>query len=485
MKQIKTNSMMRQSVQFRVLNDSQCEEIFEAALRTLERTGCKVAHEKGRKLLKKAGARVDGELVRIPASLVEKALRTAPRTVNLYDTEGNLTISFSAHNGRSYWVPGVTNMNIIDRHTNERRPALYRDAYEAGLVVDALDNYSMVTGLAMISDRKQEVAELYEERALLEASTKPQSCGQYSTLNIQGQIDMFAAVMGSEEKFLTTPCALFNAPPISPLFHPEDIVDRLLYMAGKGVPSMYSVTVMMGGTGPATMAGSLVVALADVFTGLVLTQLVRPGTPFVASACIVGFDMKTMNPSISGADVALGEACSMDLMRYLGLPFMSNLGGSDSPIFDQQAAADQMMQIMTGTLTGASLNMFTGFIETGMSGALESLVMANELIGVARYFAGGLDINTETLAEDVIHEVGPMNQFIAEEHTIDHYKERWMPDIFFRDGYDAWARAGKKDLRDRCTERVDAIIEKGPKKPRDPELLKELDRIVKHYEELA
>lgn len=485
MNQVKANSNLYQTTQFRVLNDSQCAEIFEAALRTLERTGCKVGHERAREILKKAGAHVDGQLVRIPASLVERALQTAPRIVNIYDTEGELAMSIGAHTGRSYWGPGVTNMNILDRHTNERRPALYQDVYEAGLVSGALDNYSLTAGLAMISDRKQEVAELYEERALLEATTKPQSCSQYSTLNIQGQIDMFAAVMGSEEKFLASPCALFNSPPISPLFHPEDILDRLLYMAEKGVPCVNAVTVMMGGTGPATMAGSLVIALADIFTGLVLTQLVRPGVSFLAGACVVGFDMQTMSPSISGADVALGEAAVMDLLRYLGLPFMSNLGGTDSPIFDQQAAADQMLQIMTGTLSGAGLNMFSGFLETGMSGALESLVMVNEMIDIARYFTGGVQVDAETLAEDVIHEVGPMNQFIAEEHTIDHYKERWMPNIYFRAGYDAWEKGGKKDMRTRCIERVDEIIEKGPKKKRDPELLKDLDRIVQHYEELA
>lgn len=470
---------LRQSTRMQVLTEQQCRDIYHTALRVLERTGCEVLHPQAVEILKEAGARVEGTRVWIPGWLVEKARITAPHQITLYDTEGNPAVVADARSGRSNWACGPTALNIIDRHTHERREVTYQDTYEAGLVLNALDGFDIASGHGLISDREPQIAELYEVRALLETTTKPVTITQFSTENLKAQIEMFSTVCGSEENFIAHPCAIFNAPPITPLCHPEDVLDRFLYMVEKGVPSSYAVTTMVGGTSPATIAGSMVVGLADTFVGLVLSQVINPGCPFIASTGCVPFDMRTMSPALTGPDASLGAAANADLFRYIDLPYEVYLGGSDSPIFDQQAAGDMAMGLITGTTAGCTFNMFAGFLESGMCVALESLIYCDEIIRETRHFTGGIEVSDETLAEDVIDDVGPMNQFLGEEHTMDHYKEMWTPKHFVRTSYEQW---NKKNLQERCIEKVDEIVAAGPKRKLSPEILAKLDAIVEERE---
>lgn len=140
------------------------------------------------------------------------------------------------------------------------------------------------------------------------------------------------------------------------------------------------------------------------------------------------------------------------------------------------------MHILTGVMSGCPFCTFSGFLEDGMSGAIEALVFCNEVIDMARFYNKGIEVSTETLAEDVIDAVGPIGNFLGEEHTMRHFKEAWKPGIFTRSNYDNW---DKKDLRQRCIEKVDEIVEAGPTTNRDPKMLEELDAIVnatkKHY----
>ena len=164
---------LNQTVQFRVLNDSQCEKIVEAALHILEHTGCCMKNERARELLQSRGCMVDGEIVRSPAELVRECLETVPKEVTIYDREGNPAMVLGSHTGNSYFVPGMCNIYRIDVETGERRPAVRKDAFDTGLLVEALPNIDMACGLALISDCEQELAAAYEVRELLAATAKP------------------------------------------------------------------------------------------------------------------------------------------------------------------------------------------------------------------------------------------------------------------------------------------------------------------------
>ena len=410
-------------------------------------------------------------------------MRSAPKQITIYDTEGNPRIHLSARNSKTYFSssPGAT--NIVDRHTNTSRYGLYSDVYEAGLVADALPNFDMVSGLCFMTDRSPMLAEVYETRALLETSTKPQFLYSTDTAVLQVQLDTFAAVAGGRDKYRDKPFGLMILSATPPLSHSEVTMGKALAIWKEGVPAYYGTGMMIGTSGPVTVAGSLVAGLADVLVGLVLSQEINPGTPFLAGIGMTPFDMARMYFAAGSPETMLAGAAQADIFRYLNIPCKCNYGGTDSPIFDHQAAADITQTIFLAAISGGSLFTPLGWLESVNSCSIESLVFCDEMIGIARHFAQGIEVNAETLAEDVIHDVGPEGHFLGEEHTVTHFRESWMPEVFARTNYQKWKADGEKDLRSRCVEKVDSIVAAGPRKPRDPELLEELDAIVKACED--
>lgn len=476
------NYAAKQSIQFGVLNEGQCREIVNAAFRVLERTGCDIHHEGARQLLKDAGCRVNGIRVKIPTSLVEKAIRTAPSQITVYDREGNPALHLGARSGKSYFVAGILNLNRIDPFTGAKRLTVKQDAADAGLVIDALPNIDVAGGLACISDCTPQLADVHELRKLLETTAKPILIWNFDTFGIKTQVEMCAAVAGGLDKFLEKPFVIAGAPSSSPLAHAEDVLDRMLYMFEIGLPTPYVASPMVGATAPVTLAGSCVVGLADTFVGLVLSQLKNEGCPFIGTCFVDYMDMQTMAFSHTSPESVLGSAASCDLFRYLDLPFATHFGNTDSPIFDQQAAFDITTQLYTGMLNGANLNYFIGYLESAMSSSLEMLVFGNEAIGFLRRITEGFEVNAETLAEDVIHHVGPSSNFLGEEHTIRHFRESWVPRDFIRSTHEKWTASGSKDFYARANEKVKGIIAAGSRKPLSPEVLAELDAIVEKAE---
>lgn len=483
MNTIATNSVTQQSVQFKVLNEGQCGKIVSAAFRVLERTGCNVHHEGARNLLRDAGCRVDGVRVNIPTYLLEKAIRTAPSQITIYDREGAPALHLGARTGNSYFLAGLINQYRIDLMTGERRLTTKQDIADAGIVIDALPNVDVACGLGCIIDCNPNLADVYETRILLEKTSKPLLLWNYTLDSIKSQVEMCATVAGGMDNLQAKPFVILGTTSASPLAHVEDELEKLLYMFEQGLPTPYLASTMLGANAPVTLAGSFVTGLADTLVGLLLSQLLNEGCPFIGSFFTDMFDMRTMGCSHTGPEFSLGSAASADIFRYLDLPFAVNLGCTDSKVFDQQAAFDIGIQIYNGVLSGTNLNFFLGYLETAMSSSLEALVFADEVIDYSRRIIEGIEVSVETLAEEVINDVGPGGNFVTEEHTVDHFRETWIPTNFSRTSYEKWAADGSKDFATRANEKVKEILKQGPRKPLAPKVLAELDAIVAKAEE--
>lgn len=480
---MKANTVESQSLQLKVLTENQCEQIIETAFRILERTGCNVHHAEALKLLKDAGCSVDGVRVKIPTYLIQKAMTTAPKQIMIYDREGDVACRLGARNGNPHFVTGLENQYRIDSETGQKRLTTKRDAYEAGLVVQKLPNIDVACGLSCISDCTPQMADVYETRMLLEATTKPQLVWNFTRESLKTQVDLCAAVAGGLNKFLEKPFIIAGGAASVPLSHAEDTMDKMLYMFELGLPSPYVAATMMGGTSPRTLAGSLVQGLCETLVGLVLSQLKKEGCPFIGTEFLDLLDMRTMSFSMSSPEYTIGALGGCDIFKYLNIPFAVHLGCTDSPVFDQQAAFDIGVQLFAGLLGGANLNFFSGYLETAMSSSLETLMFCNEAVDYLKAITGGIVVNEDTLAEEVIHQVGPNGNFLAEEHTLKHFKESWMPEVFLRASYEKWQDGGGKDLNGRYQDKVKAIVAQGPEKPLDTAVLKEMDAILAKAEE--
>ncbi|MFQ5343145.1 MAG: trimethylamine methyltransferase family protein, partial [Anaerolineae bacterium] len=172
MPDFRSNEQVFPSVQFRRLSQDQCQRLYWACLEILERTGVRLYDQAALDLLKKAGVpATDGNRVRIPAWLVERALTTVPKRVVLHDRHGNRVMPVEGY--RSFFGPGSDCLNIIDHRTGERRKPVLQDVVDAMRVADALPHIDFVMSMFLPVDVSQEVADRCQMEAMLNHTTKP------------------------------------------------------------------------------------------------------------------------------------------------------------------------------------------------------------------------------------------------------------------------------------------------------------------------
>jgi len=249
-----------------------------------------------------------------------------------------------------------------------------------------------------------------------------------------------------------------------------------LFLAGKGVPTTYTPMVLRGVSGPVTSAGAVALANAGELVGVVLSQLKREGAPIIHSGGYGDvFDMRTMTGAYTGPE-SYGVRAAMG--AFYGLPVFGLGGSSDSKLPDEQAAAEAALTLAYETLAGVNLVHDVGYLESGMCCSLQMLAICDELISHIRRYAAGIEVNDETLALDLIAELGPEGDYLATEHTAAHYREGWYPRLFDRDRYDAWAAEGGLSLGKRSKQRVEEILAGHKPEPLDGLIRRQLDDVL-------
>jgi len=440
---------------FQKLSQDQLERIHFASLEILERTGVQLHLPEAVELLKGAGADVsEGSRVRIPSHLVEWALSVAPKRVVLANRNGERVMPLERNN--VFYGLGSDCPNVIDFHSGERRSGVLKDIVDAARVCDALPNIDFLMSFTIASDLPQAHADLYQMQAMLANSTKPIL---FVTTEFEGcvkDVEMAEIVAGGPDALRNNPiCALYiNV--TAPLVHNEEALQKLLFMAEKGLPTTYTPVVLRGATGPVTPAGAVAYANAGELAGLVLAQLKREGAPVILSGGTQ--DMLDMRSTLDIYASPQNRVLCVEMAHYYGLPIFGLGGASDSKLPDEQAAAEVAFSLLTETLAGSHLIHDVGYLEGGMTNSLEMVVMADEMIRWVKEFMRGEVVNEETLALDWIDKVGHKGDFLALKHTRNHYQEEWYPTLFNRTNYSSWAEAGKKTLRERARDKIDQIL---------------------------
>lgn len=477
-KKIKGNSGLK----FTVLSEEQIEELNQATLDLLEKTGVDVLDEEALYLLKNAGAEVEGKSrVHIPSSLVKKALSTAPKKVALYTRDRKRTVLLEG--SKSFFGTGSDCPFILDPYTGERRLFTKEDVGRAALLSDALDNIDFHMSLGLVSDAPRFTSDLHQFEAMLLNTQKPIVFTAHDKEGMEAIIKISEVITGGVANLRQNPFICLYAEPITPLRHISLAVKKLLLSAEKDIPVVYTPCPMSGATAPATLAGTLVVSNAEVLSGLVIHQIKNPGAPFIGGGVISIMDMSSAILSYGAPELSLLTASFTELLHSYGIPVFGTCGCSDSKILDEQAAIEATMSTLMNALCGANLIHDIGFLEYALLGSFELVVLTDEVIKMVKRIMQGIEINKDTLALDIIHNVGPGGNFLCEEHTLRYFKkEQFLPRLIDRQNYTNWVASGKKPMRERLNEEVRRIL-KGYKPEQIPQdKKKEIASIISEAE---
>ncbi len=472
---LQSNYVSFNTPQFRKLSEDQLGRIHNASLEILDRTGVCLYEQEALELLQKAGVKgFEGNRVRIPPGLVEWALSIAPRRVVLCDRNGRRVMPLERNN--VFYGPGSDCPNILDHRTGVRRRGTLQDIVDGIRLCDALPNLDFLMSICIASDQDQETADRHQMRAMLMNSTKPIL---FVTTEFEGCVDAVAmaeAVAGGEEALRSNPIAACYINVTTPLRHNAEALQKLLFMAEKGLPTTYTPVVLRGINGPVTAAGALALANAGELAGLVLAQLKRQGTPVILSGGTNDMlDMRTLGDVYAAPE---NRVMCVEMAHYYGLPVFGLGGASDSKVPDEQAAAEAAFSLLLESLAGSHLVHDVGYLESGLCNSLEQIAICDELINFVKRFMEGLEVSEETLALDIVDEVGPHGDFLGTKHTVEHFKEDWYPNLLDRNNFEGWAAEGGNTLRQRARVRVDEILADHRPEPLPADVQQKIDEIV-------
>lgn len=464
--------------QYRVLGDDQIQDVHWATLQILEEVGIRVEHKPALGIFSDNGCDVNfnKKIVKIPEHLLKKALQTAPSRFTLYGRKPESDVYVDTQN--VYTIGGSSALFVLDLD-GRRHPATLKDLADLTRLQDALENLHIMHGIV----NPQDIPQAGFCRRLFATVMKNTSRNYYSQAedaeDVRDQIDMASLILGSKEEVKRKPIFTEVVCMISPLTHPDKMVEVLMESAKERVPLYIEADSQPGATSPVTLAGTLVEQNANILCGITLTQLINPGTPCIYSIASGIMDMATGNYSGGAPDTTLLHAATAQIAHYYNLPFQGGTG-IDATISDAQAGYERALQVLTCALAGVNfVHLSIGMMEQMLLAGYEQCVIDNEILGAAFHIVGGIEVNENTLALDVIAEVGPGGNYLTHEHTLENFRKvRWFPTITNREKWTDWESKGAKDIKQRAKEKVRQILKEHHPQCLSPKLYEELDKFA-------
>lgn len=441
----------------RHLSDEQRGRIAAAAFELLDRVGVRMTEPEARELLAAAGARVEGDRVTIPASLVEEMIDSAPAKVGLYDRHGELAMelggmstSFGAHTDAP---------DVLDPLNDLRRPCTEADVGRHAVLIDALPNIHFITASGMVADRPQAVADRAALAECLIHSRKPVLAMPITPEAVADSREMAALAVGGEDALRDRPTLIVYAEPVSPLSHPDGAMRKLLYCADHEIPLVYTPYAAMGATAPMSPAAITAQLCAESLSGLVAHQLKHPGAPFVFGGMASVMDMRSTIFSYGAPEFQRGNTLMAEMAHYFDLPNFGTAGTSDAQILDGQALLEVAASCVVAYLAGANLIHDVGLLGNATVIMPSMIVVTDQIVELLEHLFGEIEVTDEALALDVIEEVGPGGEFVTHQHTFEHFRDVWYPELFFRGGAEAWAASDRAAYERRVGRRAQDLME--------------------------
>jgi len=456
------------------------EAIHNASLQVLEKTGIKVMSEMALDILKKGGAKVDygTNRVTLPRQLVAEALKMAPKTIT-YGAR-NPRYDFVLNKQGPHFSADGDPPFILDWETGQRRYSTAEDVANCAVIADYLDHVQFTWVMLTPTEVPGPMQDLVGLCTCLRNTEKHVGDEALDARSAQYQIEIVTAIVGDIKRLREKPIYSAAQCPFSPLTYDKGMTEGAIELGKAGIPVVLWPLPLSGTTGPATPAGTMVVANADVLGGLVIQELASPGAPVVysASAGVVNFHT---GESINSPETRLMQLGLGQLACYYNLPHARSAFYGASKLLARQSSHHTVEALLTNISIEPVPDIVYGMGGLGGTTSPEAVVIDNEIIDYALRFAQGIEVNEDTLAVDVIDQAGPGGHFLGEKHTLKHFRERWMPRLDV-DSLETWEKKGIKSLGELAHEKVKEILATHKPIPLPEDVEKEIGHILKRAE---
>jgi trimethylamine--corrinoid protein Co-methyltransferase len=451
---------------YRPLTDNDIEQIHQTVLRVFKEVGVQVNHDEALEIFKENGAKVDGSsrIVKFEEAMIMDLINQAPNRVTLYGREPDGSLDLEIGGAKVYLGTGGTALNVQDPGCDDNRRSELKDIMNMARMVNELENIHFYMLNIFPNDIKREEIDVNRFGAALNRTKKHIMGGVYTVEGIRNVIKMATMIAGSKEALKARPFISMVACIISPFKLDEDYGRLAIEVAKNNIPLVVPAEPLCGATAPITLAGNLVVDCVDTLTGVMLAQLINPGTP-VLFGCISSItDLRDMKYLAGAVEMGLLNAAASQMAQFYQLPIYATAGMSDSKVNDAQSGYESAITNLMVALAGGNfIHDAAGFLEFCLTASFDKLVIDNEIIGMVMRAVEGIKVDETTLAFDEIQKVGPAGHFVSSRHTRRHMRnEQFMPRLSDRENREVWQTSGGKDARQRATEIARRILDSEP-----------------------
>ncbi len=435
----------------RVLDDSQVEDIHQAALRVLVEQGIRVLLPEARSRLGAAGAVVDEEehLVRIGPDLVAASLATAPSEFDITPREPTRTVSVGGRNVVMMPAGGPPHATDLDRG---RRTGTLADFENFVRLTQHFDVIHTNNPIVEPQDVPVEFRHLAMTTAMLTLSDKAPFIYARGREQVADCFEMLRIVHGLSELEFTDQARCFTIINTnSPRQLDVPMCLGLIDFAEANQVSVITPFTLAGAMAPVTLAGALTVQHAEALAGITLAQVVRPGAPVVYGAFTSNVDMRSGAPAFGTPEAVKAALASGQLARLIGLPWRSS-AVSTSLVADAQAGYETMMNMMGAVLAGANIIIHAaGWIESGLSASFEKFILDVEMVQMFAEVFQQVGTSEAEIGVDAIGSVEPGGHFFGTDHTMERYDSAFYePIVFTRQNFGQWTEAGSQTAAQRA-----------------------------------
>ncbi len=424
------------------LDDTLVQTILDEALRVLETHGVTVYHQGLLQRMADAGFRVDWQQQRlyIRADQATAALKAAPDTVHLYTREGD---HYAALTGDAvHFTPASSALYILDHRLGSRRKPTTRDLVEYARVVSGLQHVAYPSTAFSTDDVPQHMADAWRLYVLLAHTPRPVVSGAFTPDGVPRMGELMALFRAGKEDLRSRPMSIFTVCPTSPLRWNEDSSQNLIDCVDWGIPVEFVPVPLLGLISPVTVVGTVALHTAEVISGVVMAQTLRPGHPVLFGGAPAAFHMKLSTSPMTAVEALRVFAAYVQVGKALNLPTQAYLGQSDAKELGMQAGAETFGGMVLAALLGVNSVSGPGMLDFVNLFSLQKLVFDDELAGHALFLVRDIAVKEDVPLDEFIAAVEADGHVLTWEHTLTH----WPRDLYLpgpaldRTNWDQWEK---------------------------------------------
>jgi trimethylamine--corrinoid protein Co-methyltransferase len=436
------------------------DRIIAEARDVLGKLGVEIHNKAVLSLLADHGAAVDGTAwnARLPEGLIDKALGTVPRSFKLYDVLGNETHDFQ--DDRVYFTPGSTALNILDGRTGEMRRPTTADYVRYVKLMGGLGHIASQSTAMIPADVHEKISDSYRLYLSLLYGERPVVTGAFTIESFEVMKDLQLAVRGTEQALRAKPLTIFSCCPTAPIKWSDVTSQNLVDCARWSIPVELISMPLSGFMAPVTLVGSLVQQTAENLSGVVISQLVRPGAPMLYGGSPAIFDVRFETTPMGAVETMMLDCANSEIGKRLGMPTQGYIALSDAKQLDAQAGLETGVGATLAALSGINSISGPGMLDFESCLSLEKLVLDDEICAMSQRLLRGIEPREDFPSLPIFEELRREKHLLIADHTRRHLRDEitFPGAVLDRANRARWAADGRLTLRERAGREVERLV---------------------------